>query len=133
MLIMKMKQIFKKYAIKEKETEFFKIYTIGYCDKKYRVYLLKKKVNSQTVIHCEGNCLYYEQRPLFWHLSGRMYGNKVPFFNDNNKKGVETIVVIKGCPDGIVGIDDGVFSSYRNYNSERINVMIKKHFYCLEA
>ena len=130
---MKMKSLFIDRAIKEAETELLDIYTVSLGEKKYKVYMFKKITDSRTVIHCKDNCLYYEQKPLFWHLAGKRYGEKIAFFKAEKEKDVETIVVIKGVPDGIVGIDDGVFSSYKEYNPEKINVMIKKHFYRLEV
>ncbi|MBR2044158.1 MAG: hypothetical protein IJ946_07450 [Clostridia bacterium] len=130
---MKMKELFINRAIKEAETKLLDIYSISHCEKKYKIYMFKKLTNRRTVIHCEGDSLYYEQKPLFWHLAGKRYGEKIAFFKAEKEKNVETIVVIKGMPDGIVGIDDGVFASYKKYNPRKINVMIKKHFYRLEV
>lgn len=110
------------------ETEFVKIYRMTVADKPYKVVVTKRKANGHTVIHCERGYVAWEQVPLFPRLSGRNYGDKTPIFTAIPEKDCVTLCVVKGKPNGFVGLDDGVFRCADNFDESCIHVMSWRRF-----
>ena len=110
------------------ETEFVKIYRMTVADKPYKVVVTKQRANGHTVIHCERGCVAWEQVPLFPRFAGRNYGEKVPIFTAVPEKNYVTLFVVKGSPNGFVGLDDGVFRCADNFDESGINVMSWRRF-----
>lgn len=121
-------QMFKTKARLCEETEFVKIYEMTVEGTEYKVVITKKRANGHTVIHCEQNHIAWEQVPLFPRLSGRNYGDKVPIYAAIPEKNCVTLFVVKGKPDGFVGLDDGVFRCADNLDESCINVMSWRRF-----
>ena len=110
------------------ETEFVNVYRLAAEGKEYKIVLTKRSANGHTVIHCEHNRILWEQVPLFPRLSGRNYGDKVPIYAAIPEKNCVTLFVVKGKPDGFVGLDDGVFRCADNLDESCINVMSWRRF-----
>lgn len=110
------------------ETDFVKVYRIAVEDTEYKVAITKKRANGHTVIHCERGCVAWEQVPLFPRFAGRNYGEKVPIFAAVPEKDCVTIVVVKGRPNGFVGLDEGVFRSASRMDERCIHVMSWRRF-----
>ena len=110
-----------------KETEFVREYDFVSDGVVYRVIITKKRAGRHSVIHCTDNRIEWEQLPVFPRISGRMNGDRVPVYkfdggvNGNDKK--VTLFVIKGNPNGICGLDDGIFRSAKKFDTDFINVM----------
>ena len=66
--------------------------------------------------------------PLFPRFVGRNYGDKTPVYVAVPTKNSITIFVVRGRPNGFVGLDDGVFRCADNFDEHCINVMSYKRF-----
>ena len=121
-------QMFKTKARLCEETEFVKIYEMTVEGTEYKVVITQKRANDHTVIHCEGNRVFWEQVPRFPQLAGRRYGDKTPIFRALPEKTCVTVFVVKGKPDGFVGLDDGAFHCADNFSDRHVNVMSYKRF-----
>ena len=121
-------QMFKTKARLCEETEFVKIYRMTVVDKEYKVVITQKRANDHTVIHCEGNRVFWEQVPRFPQLAGRRYGDKTPIFRAIPEKNCVTLFVVKGKPDGFVGLDEGVFRHIDHFDDRCINVLSYRRF-----
>ena len=99
------------------------------CDgKNYEIYFTKKRANKYSVIHCVGKTVEWEQVPVLPRIVGRLYGLRVPIVTLSPSKDCVRIVVIKGKPNCIAGLDDGIFRSARKYDEGYINVMSQARF-----
>ena len=125
---MSLYELFRNKAKLCEETEFIKVYRIMAKDKEYKVVLTKKRANGHTVIHCEHNCIKWEQVPLFPRFAGRNYGDKVPIYTAIPEKTCVTVFVVCGKPNGFVGLDDGYFRCAGNFDERCINVMSYHRF-----
>ncbi len=105
------------------ETEFVKIYKLSHNNKDYEIIIPKRTANRHSIIHCIDDYIAWEQAPLFPRLVGRIRGIKTPICKFAPKKDCATIFVIKGKPNGITGLDDGIFRSALKFDKEHINVM----------
>ena len=125
---MSLYELFKKHAQLIDETEFVKVYQMMLDGKGYKVVLTKRSANGHTVIHCERNCIAWEQVPLFPRFAGRNYGDKEPIYTATLEKTCITLFAVKGKPDGFVGLDDGAFRCADNFDERCINVMSYSRF-----
>ncbi len=114
--------LFKNKAVVESETEFVRIYGVSNNDIAYKIIVTKRKANNHTIIHCINNYIAWEQVPLIPKLFGRYYGDKIPIYKFSDEKDV-VVFVISGKPNGITGLDDGVFRCANNFSKNHINVM----------
>ena len=121
-------QRFKTTARLCEETDFVKVYRVAAEDIEYKVVVTKKRANGHTVVHCENNRILWEQVPLFPRFAGRNYGDKVPIFTAVPEKNYVTLFVVKGRPNGFVGLDEGVFRCADNFDENSINVMSWRRF-----
>ena len=121
-------QRFKTTARLCEETDFVKVYRVAAEDTEYKVVVTKKRANRYTVVHCENNRIFWEQVPLFPRFAGRNYGDKVPIFTAVPEKNYITLFVVKGRPNGFVGLDEGVFRCVDNFDVNSINVMSWRRF-----
>lgn len=121
-------ELFKTKAVLSEETEFVNIYRMAAEGKEYKIVLTKNRANGHTVIHCEHNRILWEQVPRFPQLAGKRYGEKVPIFWAIPEKNCVTIFVVKGRPDGFVGLDEGVFCSGAHFDDHLICVMSYRVF-----
>ena len=110
------------------ETEFVKTYGMMVADQDYKVIVTKRRANGHTVIHCEDNRIAWEQVPRFPRFAGRNYGDKTPIYTAIPDKTCVTVFVVRGKPDGFVGLDDGVFRCADNFDEQSINVMSWRRF-----
>ena len=125
---MSLYELFKNQAQLLDETEFVKVYQMTLDGKCYKVVLTKRSANGHTVIHCEHNRIAWEQVPLFPRFAGRNYGDKVPIYTAIPEKTCITLFVVKGKPNGFVGLDDGVFRCADHFDEQSINVMSYPRF-----
>lgn len=125
---MNLYQRFQTQAQLCEETEFVKIYRLTVADTEYKVVVTKRRANGHTVIHCAGNRIAWEQVPRFPRFAGRNYGEKTPIYTAFPNKNCVTVFVVRGKPDGFVGLDDGVFRCADNFDAGCINVMSRRRF-----
>lgn len=110
------------------ETEFVTVYRCTSEGKEYRIILTKKRANRHTVIHCVNQDVVWEQVPLFPRNAGRNYGDKVPVYRYAAENGVIQVFVVKGRPNGFVGLDNGVFRCADRFDEGCLNVMSFRRF-----
>lgn len=110
------------------ETEFVKIYRCVWDGKEYRIILTKRRANRHTVIHCVNRDVAWEQVPLFPRNAGRNYGDKMPIYRYEDNADVVQLFVVKGRPNGFVGLDNGVFCCVDRFDEGCLNVMSYRRF-----
>ena len=117
----------KKQNIVEKVKKHYTLYRFTYQNHPFKIYLTPK-ANKTTVIHCENSGdIIWELLYPFGGMS-HIYREKQFLLKPTFEKGVITIVVIKGKPAIITGLDDGLFSSVHSKDSDKIYVMSEKEF-----
>ena len=126
-------QRFKTDAVLCEQTAFVRVYRLTAEGTDYKVVVTKKRANGHTVVHCEQNRILWEQVPLFPRFAGRNYGDKVPIFTAIPEKGRVTVLVVRGRPDGFVGLDEGVFRCADHFDENSINVMSERRFKRLDC
>lgn len=114
---------FKNNAETISENQYTNIFSMNIDNKEYRIILTKKRANKYSIIHCEGNTILWEQFPRFPRLDGRMHGEKVPIIQISPNKEYVTLFVVRGRPNGICGLDDGIFRSILKYDEKFVNVL----------
>lgn len=93
------------------ENDIYKTITFTANEKKYTVYVSKKTAAKSTHIHCKENkTVYWEQLYILNGLSGVSREESVLIRPEKNK-GEQVIVLIKGKPGIITGLDDNGFVS----------------------
>ena len=120
---------FKKQNVVEK-VKNYTLYRFTYQNRPFKIYLTPK-ANKATVIHCkDGGDIIWEQLYPFSGTYGGAGSNREKRFllKPTFEEGVMTIVVVKGKPAIITGLDDGIFSSVYGKNSDKIFVMSEKEF-----
>lgn len=125
---MKIFEQFKKSKPIAQDSEFVNVYKFALDDKEYKIIIPKKTANRHSILHCTDDYIAWEQAPLFPRLVGRSYGLRKPIYKFDTDKNYVTIFVIKGKPNGVTGLDDGIFKSVRKFDPKFINVMNYKSF-----
>ncbi len=96
--------------------------------KEYEIILTRKIADGHTIIHCKDELVVWQQVPRFFNWSGSMRGKKMPIYKCVQDKNRTTIFVIKGNPNEITGLDEGVFRSADRFDEACVNVMSYNHF-----
>lgn len=97
-------------------------------DKNYEIYFTRKRANKYSIIHCKNNTIEWEQFPVLPRIVGRIYGVHEPIIKLVPSKDCIRIFVVKGKPNSITGLDDGIFRSVHKYDENYINVMSEASF-----
>ncbi len=105
------------------ETEHIKVYKLLHNGEHYKIIIPKKRANRHTIIHCVDDYIAWEQAPLFPRLEGRSYGIKSPIYKFPSDKDCYTIFAIKGNPNGVIGLDSGIFKSGKQFDRHFINII----------
>ncbi|MBQ4136574.1 MAG: hypothetical protein IJD67_00550 [Clostridia bacterium] len=96
---------------------------------KYRVIITHKRANRLSLIRCQNRNIIWEQIPfLYLRFYDRGRGEelfRLPVITD---KEYTTIIVIKGKPRSIWGLDEGIFRSAHKIDRLYINVMSEARF-----
>ena len=108
------------------ETKFLKIFSCSFQEKTYKIVITKRFANKHTVLKCEGNRLLWDQIPALFNWNGKMHGEYRPIYQVGEENGYVVLFVVRGKPNGVIGLDDGVFHSKRNENG--VTVMTYKQF-----
>ncbi len=108
-------------------TKFVKIYKCFLNDKEYKIIITKRVADKHTIIHCIDDNIVWEQVPALFNWGGKAPGKRIPLYKFINNN--DTVVfVIKGKPNGITGLDDGIFRCANNFQDKYINVMSYRRF-----
>ncbi len=93
------------------ENDIYKTITFTANEQKYTVYVSKKTATKFTHIHCKENkTIYWEQLYIFGGMSSLRSEESV-FIRPEKNKGEQAIVLIKGKPGIIKGLDENGFVS----------------------
>lgn len=96
--------------------------------KNYEIFFTRKRANKYSIIHCQNNTIEWEQFPVLPRIAGRMYGKREPIITLAPTKNCIRIFVVKGKPNSITGLDEGIFRSVHKYDESYINVMSEARF-----
>ena len=102
---------FRSFGKTTEENDLYRKVTFEVNSQKYTVYISKNSATKATSIYCESdNTVYWEQR----YMMGGMCTPsivKTVLVNPRREKDEVTLVVIKGKPGVIVGLDEGIWVS----------------------
>ena len=97
-------------------------------DKNYEIYFTRKRANKYTIIHCKNNTIEWERFSVLPRITGNYSGKREPIISMSPSKDCIRIFVVKGKPNCITGLDEGVFRSVHQYDEKYINVMSEARF-----
>ena len=97
-------------------------------NKKYEIYFTRKRANKYSIIHCKNNTIEWEQFPILPRIVGRRYGIREPIISIAPTKECVRIIVIRGKPNSITGLDEGIFRSIHKFDENCINVLSEARF-----
>ncbi len=127
---------YRKFASPDDFNEYVNVSALDVADKKYVVYMTKKAAGKNVQIRCEKDeTIYWEE----YHMMGGMGTpsiEKKVLFKPRINRGETAIVVIKGKPAIITGLDEGIFLSAKNQSgdtSKKVTVMSEAVFKLFEA
>ena len=110
---MKIKDILSDNASLTETNRAFDLYRQESPEGRYFVYLLSKKFSKyQNIFLNEDGSVAAEFMYLFGGLTNKKKKKKV-LCKPTVQKGIINLVVYRGKPNTVHGLDDGVFSSYR--------------------
>ena len=106
------------------ENESFKTVSFSKSGKDYTVYISKTRATKATHIECRAdNTIYWVQ---FYPFGGVSQPSRVErvFIKPTCQKDVTSIVIIKGKPGLITGLDEGIFVSSRGIPKNKNSVYV---------
>lgn len=128
-----MSKLYTAYLKNKNNAEFFthlKTVMVEHEGQKYRIIFTRKRANRYSIIHCRGNSIAWEQHPMVPRLVGRtgLGGDRIPVAQISPSKDAVTLFIIKGKPNSITGLDEGIFRSVHKFDKKLINVMSEARF-----
>lgn len=96
--------------------------------KNYEVFFARKRANKYSTVHCKNSTVEWEQFPILPRIAGRNSGKREPIISFAPDKDRVRIFIIKGKPNCITGLDEGIFRSVHRYDENYINVMSEARF-----
>ena len=112
---------FRKYGVCIEENELFQTFQFTVAGQKYTVYKSKQGATKATQIHCEENkAIYLVQFYPVGHIAGMPV--KTVFVKPRPKDDEIVIVLIKGKPSVIVGLDENGFVSSRGVRKSKSDI-----------
>ena len=124
-------KLFEQFKISKQlieKTKFVKIYKCVLDDKEYKILVTKRFANRHTVIHCIDDRIVWEQIPALINWGGKMPGKREIVYKFAQDKNSVIVFVIRGKPNGITGLDDGIFRCANNFDDNYISVMTYNRF-----
>ncbi len=92
--------------------EFFDLYQLKYKEPNVNLYISHKRARKSTHVHCaESGDIIWEQFYLFGGMS-RPAREKKYVLKPICDKNAITLVIIRGTPGNITGLDSGIFKSH---------------------
>ncbi len=124
-------KLFEQFKISKQlieKTKFVKIYKCVLDDKEYKIITTKSFANRHTIIHCIDDRIVWEQIPALINWGGKMPGKRETIYKFAQDENSVIVFVIRGKPNGIAGLDDGIFRCANNFDDNYINVMTYNRF-----
>lgn len=95
----------------------------------YRIITTKRRANRRSLIRCLNNDVVWEQIPLLYlHDNERGRGKVIDSIPVDIDKKFVTFFVIKGRPQSILGLDEGMFRSAKHFDPSYITLMSERKF-----
>ena len=92
--------------------EFFDLYQVEYKEKNVNLYISHKRATKATHIHCtESGDIIWEQFYPFGGMSRPSREKKYVLKLERDKNAI-TVIVIRGNPGNIIGLENGIFNSH---------------------
>lgn len=92
--------------------EFFDLYQVEYKEKNVNLYISHKRATKATHIHCtESGDIIWEQFYPFGGMSRPSREKKYVLKPECDKNAI-TVIVIRGNPGNIIGLENGIFNSH---------------------
>ena len=92
--------------------EFFDLYQVEYKEKNVNLYISHKRATKATHIHCtESGDIIWEQFYPFGGMSRPSREKKYVLKPECDKNAI-TVIVIRGNPGNITGLENGIFNSH---------------------
>ncbi|MBQ7363097.1 MAG: hypothetical protein IJW48_01460 [Clostridia bacterium] len=92
--------------------EYFDLYQFEYKEQNVNLYISHKRARKSTYIHCtESGDIIWEQLYPFGGMS-RSAREKKYVLKPKCDKTAITVIVIRGKPGNIIGLDNGIFKSH---------------------
>lgn len=92
--------------------EFFDLYQLEYKEQNVNLYISHKRARKSTHIHCtESGDILWEQFYPFGGMSRPAREKKYALKPLCDKNAI-TVVIIRGTPGNITGLDNGIFKSH---------------------
>ena len=114
--------------------EYFDLYTLKLGEASVNLYVSRKRATKSTRIHCaESGDIIWEQFYLFGGLS-RPSREKKYVLKPRTVKNAVTVVLIRGNPQEIIGLDNGAFKSYQTpLEAGEVYLIKENEFTCGKA
>lgn len=114
---------YRKYGVCVEENELFKTFQFTAAGQKYTVYKSNQGATKATQIHCEENkTIYWVQFYPVGHIVGM--STKTVLVKPCPKDDEIVIVLIKGKPSVIVGLDENGFVSSRGMRKSKSDIYV---------
>ena len=107
--------------------EYFYLYNLKLNDISVNLYVSKKRATKATHIHCtESGDIMWEQFYLFGGMSRPSREKKYALKPQCDKTAI-TVVVIRGEPGNIIGLESGIFKSHLSVvQNNNVYLMLEK-------
>ncbi len=103
--------------------DFFNLYQLKYKEQNVNLYISHKRARRSTRIHCaESGDIIWEQFYPFGGMSRPAREKKYVLKPEFDKNAI-TVVVIRGNPGDIIGLDNGVFKSHLSESKKNIYLL----------
>ena len=114
------------------KTKFVKIYRFEKDNENYKIIMTKRFANRRSIIHCKDEQIVWEQFPLLPRIWGARLGESLPIYKFEKPVKETVIFIIKGNPNGIIGLDNGIFRGIKKFDKNYINIMSLQYFKTLK-
>lgn len=114
---------FKQNGVVREQTDLVKIVDFSYDEKQYVVYFVKKTAGKGTHIHCKADKTIYWEQLRIGGMAGPQREEYV-LVRPTPQKGDVSLVVLKGKPDLITGLDDNGFVSAQGKVKKDTNIYV---------
>lgn len=124
-------RLFKEYKISKQlieKNKFVKVYKCYFNGKVYKIVLTRKFADKYSIIQCKDDEIVWQQVPKFFNWGGKAIGTMDIIYKFVQDKNSVNIVIIRGKPNGITGLDDGIFRCANKFDYNYINVMSYSRF-----
>ncbi len=114
------------------ETKFLKIYNTTQNGINYNIALIKKRADKKTWLDCKNESIIWKKAVFGIWLHRKVISLVICKPDSLIKKNCFNIIVVKGKPGALCGLDDGIFASVnkisKNPYDKKLYIMTEKEF-----